>query len=397
MGVLDGYRVIDMSIAMSGPFAAMRLGDLGADVIKVEPVTGEWQRHVAAGGARGNRVNVSFLSLNRNKRSIAVDLKNPAGYEIALDLVRTGDVFLQNYRPGAARRLGLDYETLQGVNPRIIYVSISGYGESGPYVDRPGQDLIVQGLSGAMLSAGRASDPPLPAPMYVADAITAYSAFEAALAGLLHRERTGEAQFISVNMLDALIAMQMQEMSVFTAGGKPQRRTSEPHAHCYIRAPYGAFQTSDGFVILAFPPLRKLGELLEVDELKTMDDETDGHSRRDEIYRLVARRLLDRTTSEWLELFRADDIWAGPVYSYADVLADPQVKTNGSLVTYEHPTEGRVTTPGFPMRFAKTPAEVRTGAPLKGQHTEEILTELGMPKERIAKLLADGVVAAERA
>ena len=395
MGVLDGYRVVDMSIAMSGPFAAMRLGDLGADVIKVEPVTGEWQRHVSAGGATGNRVNVSFVSLNRNKRSIAVDLKNPAGHQIVLDLIKRADVFLQNYRPGVMKRLGLDYEAVREINPRIVYVSISGYGEVGPYADRPGQDLLLQGLSGAMLSTGRETDPPSPSPMYIVDTITAYSAFEAALAGLLHRERTGEGQLVTVNMLDSIIAAQMQEMSIFTVGGKPQRRSAEPHAHCYIRAPYGAFATADGYLVIAFTSLATLGRLLEIPELLSMDDETDGHARRDDITRLVAKRLRDRPTSEWLDLFRANDIWAGPVYSYADVVADPQVQLNGSLVTYEHPTEGTVTTPGFPMRFSESPAEVRIGAPVTGQHTAEILAELGISPEGISALLADGVVVAE--
>lgn len=159
MSVLDGYRVLDLSIAMSGPFAAARLGDLGADVVKVEPTTGEWQRHVAAGGATGNRINVSFLSLNRNKRSLAVNLKDPQGREALLELARTADVFLQNYRPGVAERLGVDYESVKAVNPQIVYVSISGYGESGPYAQRPGQDLLLQGMSGFMKSAGRVGDP----------------------------------------------------------------------------------------------------------------------------------------------------------------------------------------------------------------------------------------------
>src|SRR5262245_35522597 len=219
VGVLDGYRVLDLSIAMSGPFAAMRLGDLGADVIKVEPVSGEWQRHVSAGGARGNRVNVSFLSLNRNKRSLAVNLKSAEGRRLVHALARTADVVLQNYRPGVAARLGMDYETIRGINPRVVYVSISGYGETGPYAGRPGQDLILQGMSGAMFSAGRRTDPPQPSPMYVVDAVTAYTAFEGALAALLHRERTGEGQLVEVNMLDAILTLQMQEMSVFTVGG----------------------------------------------------------------------------------------------------------------------------------------------------------------------------------
>ena len=200
MGVLSGYRVLDCSIAMAGPFAAQRLGDLGADVVKVEPTTGEWQRHVAAGGAEGNRVNVSFLSLNRNKRSLAVDLKSPDGKQVLLDLVKTADVFLQNYRPGVAKRLGVDYESLVKINPKLIYVSISGYGEDGPYVHRPGQDLVLQGMSGAMLSAGREGEPPTAAGQYLVDAITAYTAFEGALAALLHRERTGEGQLVQVNI-----------------------------------------------------------------------------------------------------------------------------------------------------------------------------------------------------
>src|SRR5499425_2701358 len=166
VGVLEGYRVLDLSIAMSGPFAAMRLGDLGADVIKVEPVTGEWQRHVSAGGARGHRVNVSFLSLNRNKRSLAVNLKDAEGRRLVHELARTADVFLQNYRPGVAARLGMDYETIRDLNPRIVYISISGYGETGPYASRPGQDLILQGMSGAMFSAGRQTGQPQPSPMY---------------------------------------------------------------------------------------------------------------------------------------------------------------------------------------------------------------------------------------
>lgn len=395
MGVLDGYRVLDLSIAMSGPFAAMRLGDLGADVIKVEPVTGEWQRHVAAGGAGGKRVNVSFLSLNRNKRSLAVDLKSEAGRALVHRLAAESDVFLQNYRPGVAARLGMDYDAIRAINPDIVYVSISGYGEDGPYAGRPGQDLLLQGLSGAMYSAGGADDPPHPAPFYVVDAVTAYSAFEGALAALLHRERTGEGQLVKVNMLDAIIALQAQEMSVFTAGGQPQRRTAEPHAHCFIRAPYAAFATSDGHIVLAFPSLRTLGGLLGLPALTEMDDEVDGHARRDEIHRLVAGRLAGETSRHWLELFDRHDIWAGPVLSYADVVDDPQVRANGSLVTYEHHTEGTVTTPGFPIDFAKTPSRVARGAPLAGEHTAEILAALGLSGDEIAGHLASGVVGAD--
>jgi crotonobetainyl-CoA:carnitine CoA-transferase CaiB-like acyl-CoA transferase len=392
MGILSGYRVLDCSIAMAGPFAAQRLGDLGADVVKVEPVTGEWQRHTAAGGARGNKVNVSFLSLNRNKRSLAVDLKHPDGKAILLELVKTADVFLQNYRPGVAKRLGVDYETLSQINPKLIYVSISGYGEDGPYLNRPGQDLVLQGMSGAMLSAGREGEPPNAAGQYLVDAITAYTAFEGALAALLHRERTGEGQKVEVNMLDAITTIQMQELSVFTVGGKPQTRSAEPHAHVYIRAPYGAFATSDGFIIVAFPKLANLGNVIDEPSFLTMDDEVDTWSRRDEIFAKTRERLKTKTSAEWLALLRAADIWCGPVYGYADLVEDEQIKHNGTFVEYDHPTEGHVKTPGFPIRFSKTPSTVDRGAPVTGQDTADVLREAGYDDATIARLLGEGAI-----
>ena len=381
---------------MAGPFAAQRLGDLGADVVKVEPVTGEWQRHVAAGGARGNKINVSFLSLNRNKRSLAIDLKSPEGKAVLFHLVASADVFLQNYRPGVARRLGVDYEALSAINPRLVYVSMSGYGESGPYVNWPGQDLILQAMSGAMLSAGRAGEAPTAAGQYLVDAVAAYTAFEGALAALLHRERTGEGQLVQVNMLDAITTLQMQELSVFTVAHTPQQRSAEPHAHVYIRAPYGAFSTSNGYIVMAFPSLKKLGRLIGEPSFLEMDDETDTWSRRDEIFAKTRERLTTKTSEEWLAIFRENDIWAGPVYSYADLVADAQIAHNGTFVEYEHPTEGRVKTPGFPITFSKTPSRVARGAPLAGEHTREVLREAGYPDREIDRLVAVGAVAEYR-
>jgi crotonobetainyl-CoA:carnitine CoA-transferase CaiB-like acyl-CoA transferase len=392
MGILSGFRVLDCSIAMSGPFAAQRLGDLGADVVKVEPVTGEWQRHVSAGGAMGNKINVSFLSLNRNKRSLAVDLKSSGGKEVLLELVKTADVFLQNYRPGVAKRLGVDYETLSAINPRLVYISISGYGEDGPYVNYPGQDLILQGLSGAMLSTGRDGEAPTAAGQYLVDAITAYTAFEGAIAALLHRERTGEGQLVQINMLDAITTLQMQELSVHTVGGKPQTRSAEPHAHVYIRAPYGAFATSDGYIIIAFPKLALFGEIIGEPSFLSMQDEVDSWTRRDEIFAKTRERLKTKTSAAWLALLRAADIWCGPVYGYGDLVDDPQIKHNGTFIEYDHPTEGRVKTPGFPIKFSKTPSQVERGAPLAGQHTRDVLAEAGFDKNHIEALIASGAV-----
>ena len=392
MGILTGIRVLDCSIAMAGPFAAQRLGDLGADVVKIEPVGGEWQRRTSAGGAQGKRINVSFLSLNRNKRSLAVDLKSADGKNILFELVKSADVFLQNYRPGVAERLGVDYKNLEKINPRLIYISISGYGPSGPYVNRPGQDLVLQGMSGAMLSAGRASDPPAPAGQYLVDAVTAYVAFEGALGALLHRERTGEGQLVEVNMLDAIATIQMQELSVFTVGHKPQDRSNEPHAHVYIRAPYGVFETKDNYIIVAFPPLRKLGEVIGESSFLELDEEVDAWTKRDEIFARTREQLKKRTTAEWLEAFTKADIWVGPVYSYAELVADPQVNHNGTFVEYEHPTEGRVKTPGFPIKFSKTPSAVNRGAPLAGEHSREVLKEAGFRDDQIDEFIRAGRV-----
>lgn len=394
--ILENYRVLDCSIAMAGPFAGQRLGDLGADVIKVEPVSGEWQRHVSAGGARGNQVNVSFLSLNRNKRSLAVDLKSGQGKEILYQLVRNADVFLQNYRPGVAARLGVDYETLSRINPSLVYVSISGYGEDGPYKLRPGQDLLLQGMSGAMMSAGRAGDPPSPAGQYLVDAVTASTAFEGVLAALLHREHTGEGQLVQVNMLDAIVALQMQELSVFSVGKKLQERSQEPHAHVYIRAPYGVFKTADGYITLAFPSMKSLATALDAPELAELDDEKDTFERRDDIYAITREKLLKRPSAEWLKIFDELGVWAGPVYSYEDVVNDPQVQFNGTFVEYEHPTEGPVKTPGFPIKFSRTPSRVARGAPLAGEHTREILMEMGLKESEIEKMLNSRVIGETR-
>ena len=394
MGILTGYRVLDCSIAMAGPFAAQRLGDLGAEVIKVEPVTGEWQRHVAAGGAKGNEINVSFLSLNRNKKSIAINLKSEEGLKVLKDLVASADVFLQNYRPGVAKRLGVDYETLKSYKNDLVYLSISGYGESGPYVERPGQDMLLQALSGAMMSTGRADQPPTPSGQFLVDAVTAAASSEAVIAALLHRERTGEGQLVTVNMLDVVTTLQMQEISVHTVGKLEQKRSAQPHGHSYIRSPYGVFATSDDYLALAFPSLKQLGELIGEDSFLNYDDEIDSWAHRDEIFEKTQKRLLAKSAKEWLIIFRENGIWAGEVYGYKELVNDPQIAHNGTFVEYEHPTEGHVKTPGFPYKFSQTPAQVYRGAPRVGEDTTEILTGLGYKAEEIKDLLASGNILA---
>lgn len=392
MNVLDGIRVLDLSIAMAGPFAAQKLADLGADVIKVEPVTGEWQRHVSAGGARGNEVNASFLSLNRNKRSLSMNLKDPAGRELLYELVGGADVFLQNYRPGVADRLGVDYETLRAIKPDLVYVSMSGYGTTGPYADRPGQDVLLQAMSGGLASARRHGEAPRPAPFFLADAITAYSAFEGAMAALFHRERTGEGQLVEANMLDSIIAAQMQEISVATVGGVRQEPTDQIHAHSYIRAPYGIFPTSDSYLALSFAEMDALAKVFGDDRFLAYDAERDGFTHRDEISALVTENLAVNTTAHWLAALGGAGVWVGPVYDYTQLRDDPQVRHNNSFVEYDHPTEGTVVTPGFAFRLSNQTQKVYRPAPLNGQHTQEVLLELGVSIDRIKKLESTGAI-----
>lgn len=392
MNILEGYTVLDCSIAMAGPFAAQRLGDLGANVIKIEPVNGEWQRFASAGNAKGNEINVSFLSLNRNKRSIAIDLKSPTGRQVIKKLVGHADVFIQNYRAGVAGRLGVDYDTLAAINPKLIYVSMSGYGETGPYAKRPGQDLLLQAMSGAMLSSGRNGEAPQAAGQYLVDAVTAYTAFEGALAALLHRERSGKGQKVEVNMLDAITTIQMQELSVFTVGNKPQNRSAEPHAHSYIRSPYGTFKTRDGYIAIAMPNFDGLARALREPDLAGLDEDEAGWDNRDRTFELVRRAVAEFTTDEVLQRLEEEGVWAGPVYGYAELVDDPQIAHNRTFVEYEHPTEGNVKTPGFPIRFSRTPSSVRFGAPLTGEHTDEILKPLGFSDEDLEKMEKAGVI-----
>lgn len=392
MKVLEGIRVLDVSIAMAGPFAAQKLADLGADVVKVEPIGGEWQRHISAGGARGEKINASFLSLNRNKRSLSLNLKDPEGQAILRRLVADADVFLQNYRPGVAARLGVDYDTLRAIKPDLVYVSMSGYGETGPYAGRPGQDLLLQAMSGGLYSAKREGEAPRPAPFFMVDAFAAYSAFEGAMAALFHRLRTGEGQKVEVNMLDAVVAAQMQELSVSTVGGVPQEPSEQIHAHSYIRAPYGVFPTADGFVALSFAETHEMARLFDDPRFDAFESERDGFSHRDEIAALVTEHLAKDTTEHWLDVLGEAGLWVGPVYDYAQLVDDPQVVHNGSFVEYDHPTEGHVKTPGFPFRLGLQTQEIYRPAPLNGQHTHEVLSELGLTDDEIDALDSAGAI-----
>lgn len=393
-GALAGIRVLDATQMLAGPLAATRLGDLGADVIKIEPpVVGEFNRTHGFEDVRIHGEMSTFTAVNRNKRSFAIDLKNPQSQEIVDDLVRNADVFLQNFRHGTGDRLGVGYERLSRINPRLVYCSISGYGSTGPYRDRPGQDLVVQGYSGSMFSVGSAGDPPEPGALWAADVMTGYQAAIGILAALRARETSGRGQHVEVDMFSVVLDAQLQELVTFLNSGQAPRRTVERSAHASIPAPYGVYRTSDGWLTIAMSPLPALGEVLDDDWLRSLTDYNDGHLQKDEVYARIKNSFTGRTTAEWMTMCDTVNVWAGPVYDYADVASDPHALQTGQFVDQPSGVNGlTVHTVRPPIRMSDTPPTIRRGAPRLGADTRDILTDLGYSNERVDELMASRAV-----
>lgn len=391
-GALDGLLVLDATQMLAGPLAAMRLGDLGAEVIKVEPPAGEFNRTHGFEDLTVGGEMTTFLAVNRNKRSFAVDLKDPDGLATFLDLARRADVLIQNFRHGTAERIGIGYEALHAINPRLVYCSISGYGSAGPYRDRPGQDLVLQGYSGSMFSVGAVGDPPAASALWAADVMTGYQAAIGILAALQGRERTGQGQQVEVDMLSVTLDCQAQELVTYLNTGRMPTRSQEPGAHASIPAPYGCYETADGWLTLAMCQLSDLGEALDDDWLRTLTHYNDGHVHRDEVYRHIRDRFRARTTEEWLPILDANGVWAGPVYDYTDLEADPHIAATG-MITEQPQAWGPVRTVRVPVQLSDQPPSIRRGAPRLGGDTVELLRELvGYDDDRIEALLRTGAI-----
>lgn len=391
LGALDGIRVLDGSQMLAGPICAMRLGDLGADVLKIEPPSGEHNRSHGFGAVRVGGETPTFMGLNRNKRSVTIDLKSAAGLAVFLDLVQVADVYLQNYRVGTAERLGVGWQQLHAVNPRLVYAQISGYGEEGPLRDRPGQDLLVQAMSGSMWSVGADDDPPQPGALWAADTLTGYQTAIGILAALRARERDGEGQKVSVSMLGVIMDCQLQELTTFLNGGTTFPRTERPSAHAWIPAPYGVYRTADAWLVLAMAPLPQLGAALGVPVLSAMTDEDDGMRRRDEIDAILAPILATRTTEAWVTFFDSHRLWSGPVATYAELAQHPQVVAGGFISEVSHPVAGTIRLPAPPLRLSATPATIRRAPPLLGADVRAALREwLGWDGARLADAAAAG-------
>jgi crotonobetainyl-CoA:carnitine CoA-transferase CaiB-like acyl-CoA transferase len=390
-GPLHGYRIVDLTANVAGPLATMILADQGAEVIKVEPPGGG--DHTRAGANRRGGFAAGFLNNNRNKRSIVLDLKDPRAKEVLLRLAATADVFIQNYRPGVVERLGIGEEAIRAVAPKIVYVSISGFGEKGPYAQKPVYDPLIQGFSGlATVQAGSDEARPRMLRTILPDKLTAITASQAITAALLARERTGEGQHVRLSMLEAVLAfLWASDMSGQTFVGDEPAKQEAASATDLI------YQTGDGYMTVAVQTDRQWQGLAQaLGHPEWLDDprfKTPALRAQnvDERLRLTQEALLARPTAEWLDIITKANVPCAPVLTRNEVIRHPQVDALGLVIEYDHPLAGRLRQARAAVRFSKTPAEIRHGGPALGEGTEQVLAELGYSAAEIAALRSGGV------
>jgi crotonobetainyl-CoA:carnitine CoA-transferase CaiB-like acyl-CoA transferase len=390
-GPLHGYRVVDLTSNVAGPLATMILGDQGADIIKVEaPDGGDATR---AGGNRRAGFTASFLNNNRNKRSIVLDLKRAGGREALLRLAAGADVFVQNFRPGVAERLGVGEEPVRAVSPKIVYVSISGFGEKGHYAEKPAYDPVIQGFSGlATVQAGSDEVRPRLLRTILPDKLTAITASQAITAALLARERTGEGQHVRLSMLEAVLAfLWASDMSGQTFVGDEPARQEAASAIDLI------YETADGYITAAALTDRQWNGLAHaLERPEWLEDErfkTPALRQKniDARLQLTQEALITRPTAEWLDRLTRVGVPSGPVLTRNQVIRHPQVQEMGIVVETEHPAAGRLRQSRPAARFSRTPPGIRHGAPELGEHTQEVLAELGYSAAEIAALRSENL------
>lgn len=395
LDLLQGTRVVSFNHFLLGPMGIQALGDLGADVIAIEPLEGGWQRRWSGGDLWVDGQSMLHLCANRNKRSIALQLKSVRGKEIATKLVTDADVVSENFRPGVMEKLGFGYEALKALNPSVIYASASGYGPTGPYADRPGQDLLAQALFGVMAITGQAHTGPRPVGVSAVDHHGAAVYAMGILAALVRRTRTGEGCRVDVSLMQAALDLQAESLTTWlNAPARPPQIGAPRHvAGWYYAAPHGVYATADGHLTISLCALDALAQAIDAPRLLEYD-EADTWTKQDEIGALIAEHLESRSTAEWSKRLEQAQVWHAPVQDYRAIESDPQVRHMQSLVTVNGAGPGGepVTLVNHPVLYDGQAAEVRTPPPGLGSHGAQILRELGYEDGDIDELRRDGVV-----
>ena len=375
---LAGLVVLDMSQFLSGPYSTLRLQDLGARVIKIErPGSGDLSRSLYLSDTEIGGDSTIFHAINRGKESFAVDLKSEADIARLKRLIAKADVLVQNFRPGVIERLGLDYETVRAINPRLVYGSISGYGESGPWVKRPGQDLLAQARSGLMWLTGNDGDGPVPMGLAVGDMFAGAALTQGLLAGLVKRGVTGQGCHVQTSLLEALVDFQFEVLTTYLNDGRRMpKRSGFRNAHAYLAAPYGVYEAKDGYIAIAMTPIPRLRELMGLDELAPYcDDPASWFTARETIKRLVAAAIKERTLDEWLSVFEPADVWCSAVLNWEDLLESEGFEVLDLLQTVEREDNVSIRTTRSPIRVNGERPMVARAAPRIGEHNASITRE----------------------
>ncbi|MGQ9653239.1 MAG: CaiB/BaiF CoA transferase family protein [Thermodesulfobacteriota bacterium] len=390
---LQGIKVVAFSNLLAGPYCSMMLGDMGAEVIKVERLRGDDSRFLGPPFVMGE--STPFLSVNRNKKGIALDVWKEKGREIFLKLTEGADVLVHNYRPEIVKRLGFDYEQISRINPRIVYTSISSFGEEGEFRDRPGVDIVIQGMSGVMSITGEPDGRPMKVGTPIADVAAGMFAAYGTISALFARERFGIGQKVEVSLLNGMIALQAPRTGIFFATGEnpPRLGNNAPYT-----MPSGSYKTKDSYINVSVPNRKFWGKFCSILGIEHLRDDprfaTNAKrvENRDQLMAIIEEIFQQRTTAEWLEVFEREDYTSGPILSYREILSHPLVARCEMVVELEHPVGGPIKVTGIPAKLSKTPGRVALPPPALGQHTEEVLTSLGYSCEEISVLKMEKVV-----